>query len=440
MRTSRAPLAAFLALFVAISCTRLLGDEYSIDPSLDAGGSPGGRGGQGGAPPETVEIRAGGRMSCARLRDSSVRCWGSGGPGLGTKRGNNLGDNEPPGSAGPVDLGGKATQLAVAYHVCALLEGGLVRCWGRNDFAELGYGDTTPIGDNEVPGSSGPVDLGGSATQVTAGVSHTCAIIEDGSVRCWGFNGSGELGYGNTDDIGDDESPEAAGAIELDARVTQITAGVSHTCALLEGGRVRCWGGNEFGQLGLGNTDVIGDDELPIAAEPVDIGGDATQIAAGSYHTCALLEGGQVRCWGANAVGQLGLGNTRNIGDNESPSEADPVDIGGNATQIAAGGGSTCARLEDASLRCWGANNAGQLGLGNTNNLGDNERPVDADPIDVDGPVNSFSLGEEHTCALLENGIVRCWGQNQDGQLGLGNTTNVGDDERPAQAPSVQIQ
>ncbi|HEU4406123.1 MAG TPA: hypothetical protein VFS43_12730 [Polyangiaceae bacterium] len=447
MRTPRAPLAALLALLAAAACTRLLGGDYTVDPSLAAGSSTGGRGGQGGgasggaggAPPTVVEIKAGGRMSCARLSDGSVRCWGVGGPALGTRRSNNLGDDEPPGSAGPVDLGGEATQLAVAYHACALLEGGAVRCWGLNDFAELGYGNTNPIGDNEAPASAGPIDLGGKATQIAAGSLHTCALLEDGSARCWGFNGSGELGYGNVDPIGDDETPASAGPIDLDGRATQIAAGVSHTCALLEGGAVRCWGSNQLGQLGLGNADLVGDDELPAAAELVDVGGKATQIAAGNYHTCALLEGGAVRCWGDNTVGQLGQGNTDLVGDDERPSETEPVALGGKATQIAAGGASSCARLEDASLRCWGANDAGQLGYGRTDDVGDDERPVDAGPLDVGGPVSSCSLGEEHACALLESGAVRCWGQNLDGQLGLGAAGNVGDDEPPAQAPPVQL-
>ncbi|HEU4538394.1 MAG TPA: RCC1 domain-containing protein, partial [Polyangiaceae bacterium] len=165
---SRTPLAPLFALFAAAACTRLLGDDYAIDPGLAAGASPGGRGGQGGtggdaggqggAPPSpVVEVKAGGFSTCARLSDGTVRCWGAGGPSLGTERRSSLGDDESPSAAGPVDLGGKATQLAMGYHVCALLEGGAVRCWGANDSGQLGYGHTTAIGDDEAPGSAGPV-------------------------------------------------------------------------------------------------------------------------------------------------------------------------------------------------------------------------------------------------------------------------------------------
>src|SRR5207244_379546 len=128
------------------------------------------------------------------------------------------------------------------------------------------------------------------------GRSHTCALLEGGTVRCWGEGLSGSLGYGNVNNIGDDESPASAGDVDVGGTVVQISVGAAHTCALLEGGTVRCWGANL--QLGYGNMNIVGDDETPASVGDVDVGGPAVQLAAGGFHTCVVLDGGAVRCWG----------------------------------------------------------------------------------------------------------------------------------------------
>ncbi|HWN68387.1 MAG TPA: chromosome condensation regulator, partial [Haliangium sp.] len=158
-----------------------------------------------------------------------------------------------------------------------------------------------------------------------AGEKHTCALREDGRVRCWGTNDSGELGQGHREDIGDNELPSSLPDVELGSRAMQIAAQDDHTCALLEDGAVRCWGQNRSGELGQGHTQSIGDDELPASVDVVDVGGRVVEIAAGRYHTCALLEEGTLRCWGSNWAGQLGYGHTRLIGDNELPVSVSPV-------------------------------------------------------------------------------------------------------------------
>src|SRR5690606_38386502 len=124
----------------------------------------------------------------------------------------------------------------------------------------------------------------------------------------------------------------------------QITAGVYHTCALLSSGAVRCWGSSTFGQLGYGNTNTIGDNELPSSVGPVSVGGTVEKIVAGGFHTCALLTTGDLRCWGANESGQLGYGHTNPIGDNELPSSVGPVHTGAPVGSIAAGESHTCIR------------------------------------------------------------------------------------------------
>ena len=144
--------------------------------------------------------------------------------------------------------------------------------------------------------------------QVAAGVEHTCALLSSGAMKCWGSNNYGQLGLGNTDDV---NIPTDLPVFEGGARATAISAGADHTCALFDNGAVKCWGLNYYGQLGLRNTTNANKPMLlPV---PVD-GARATAISAGARHTCALFENGAVKCWGYNAIGQLGLGDTNNRG------------------------------------------------------------------------------------------------------------------------------
>jgi alpha-tubulin suppressor-like RCC1 family protein len=203
-----------------------------------------------------------------------------------------------------------------------------VRCWGASEFGQLGYGNTDTIGDDETPASAGDVPLGAPALHIGAGIYHTCAVLTTRAVRCWGRNDSGQLGYGNTDTIGDDETPASEGDVDLGGPLASaLSAGFTHTCTLLRDGHVRCWGSGFWGRLGYGNTNSIGDDETPASVGDVFLGGTAIQIAAGDAHNCALLAGGNVRCWGANDAGQLGYGNTDRIGDDETPASAGPVQL-----------------------------------------------------------------------------------------------------------------
>jgi hypothetical protein len=216
-----------------------------------------------------------------------------------------------------VNVGGTVTQIAAGkHHTCALLDTGDVRCWGEGANGRLGYGNAITIGDNESPASAGSVDVGGTVTQIVAGEDHTCALLDTGSVRCWGIGASGRLGYGNTNDIGDNETPADVGDVTVGGTVTQIDAGVFHTCTLLDTGAVRCWGTGGAGRLGYGNSTTIGDDETPADAGNVDIGGAVTQIVTGT-----------VRCWGSSSNGTLGYGNNEIIGDNETPASVGDVDI-----------------------------------------------------------------------------------------------------------------
>ncbi|HEY6560739.1 MAG TPA: hypothetical protein VI072_25855 [Polyangiaceae bacterium] len=154
-----------------------------------------------------------------------------------------------------------------------MLSTGKARCWGQSAYGQLGYGNTHTIGDDELP-SSGDVNVGGTVSQLAAGGYHTCALLSAGAVRCWGYGFYGQLGYGQRNNIGDDELLASAGDVNVGGTVIQIAAGDAHTCALLSTGTVRCSGTGGNGQLGYGNTNTIGDDELPAIAGDVVLGSD----------------------------------------------------------------------------------------------------------------------------------------------------------------------
>ena len=228
------------------------------------------------------------------------------------------------------------------------------------------------------------VDVQAEVTQITAGDDHTCALLNSGAVRCWGWAGVGQLGYGNGDRIGDDETPASVGDVDVGGTVAKVNAGEAHTCAVLDTGAVRCWGSGGFSNLGYGNTDNIGDNETPASAGDVDVGGTVAQIALGTFHTCALLNAGTVRCWGAGGLGRLGSGNNASILD---AALAGDVNVGGTVTQITAGKSHTCALLDTGAVRCWGYGLGGRVGYGNVNDIGDNEAPATAGDVNVGGMV-----------------------------------------------------
>jgi cysteine-rich repeat protein len=381
-----------------------------------------------------------GYHTCAVLSDGAVRCWGNSTYGeLGYGNTNDVGDDEHPWLAGNVNVGGPVVQIDLGgQFTCALLANGSVRCWGSGFGGQLGYGNTNHIGDNEVPANAGNVDVGGVVTQVASGANHNCALLVGGTVRCWGQNGAGQLGYGNAITIGDDEAPSSAGDVDVGGTVVQLACGGSHTCALLDTGAVRCWGSGGSGALGYGNQAAVGDNEVPADVGDVDVGGTVVELAAGYAQTCARLDTGFVHCWGEGIGGALGYGNTNSIGDNEPASAAGVVAIGGLAIDVSTGQ-TTCAVLDDGALRCWGRNNHGQAGYANTVVYGDTETPASVGVVNVGVPIAKISSGTGHTCALTVQGNVRCWGRNSSGQLGYSHTNTIGDTEHPVTAGNVVV-
>lgn len=387
---------------------------------------------------EARGLALGAQHSCALLGGGRVRCWGANDFGqLGTGLPGALGDDEPIADAPVVALGARAVQIAAgAAHSCALLEGGKVRCWGEGASGKLGVGDTANIGDDESPSTWPEVKLGARAVQVAAGGSQSCALLENGTVRCWGDNQFGQLGTGEPSAVGDDEAPLTVPALRFGSRIQELALGFDHSCALAVDGSVRCWGGNLFGQLGRGDWLAGGAFERASDAPAVELGGRARRVFAGPMTTCALREDGAVLCWGQNFFGELGYVDPV-IGDDERPLDVGPAPLGAGVEELTLGQNRTCARYSSGELRCWGVNFSGELGYGNALPV---ESPPSALPaVPLGARAQMVRSGFGHTCALVAGGRVRCWGAADSGQLGYGSTASVGAENTAAEAGDVPM-
>lgn len=338
-------------------------------------------------------------------------------------------------------------------HVCAAASGAGLKCWGKASYGQLGYGDEVQRGDD--PGEMGAqlpaVEFAGALhiVALSAGDDHTCALLASGAVTCWGDNSLGQLGVGDTIDRGDDPGEMAAlPTVDLGgAQVAALASGDDFNCVLIEGGSVRCWGGNPNGQLCLGDTIARGNGTgaLDTAASNAQLGDFVVaSIALGPWHACALSDNGQIKCWGYNAFGQLGYGDDLSRGGtaesvgNLLPAVPLPTETSTAVVQIAAGEDFTCARWADGAVRCWGSGGNGQLGLGNT---ATHASVADLLPIDLSGPAQHIVAGENHVCALLASGSLQCWGYANYGQLGYGDVEDRGNDsgEMGAALPLVDV-
>lgn len=343
--------------------------------------------------------------SCA-LVGTEVRCWGDNRL-LQLNRKHLL---RPlagaPSAAHAVALSLEAPVVALsvgANHSCAVDASGRVFCWGDNRLGQLGQ--SRPRG-----GRVQWMALASPVTQVVAGAGHTCALLDNGAVHCWGSNQFGELGVPGANFTARDATP-----VSLGEKVREIAAGASHTCALLESGAIRCWGLNMFGQLGLGNKFNVGDNEEPSTLPVVSVGGKALGIRAGGSVSCATLEGGSVRCWGSNLFGQLGNAIRGSIGDNELPSDVLPLPFVDVSVDLQLGETHACASFENGRLLCWGSNSAGQLG----SLPSPLPRTIPQSVPLVFNEVTKLRLGSQHTCVIAGSRDLRCWGNNGSGRLGV---------------------
>jgi alpha-tubulin suppressor-like RCC1 family protein len=312
-----------------------------------------------------------------------------------------LGNGSSGSSFVPVDVMGLSSDIvsvaAGDLHTCAVTLSGAVKCWGGDNWGQLGDGAKVP--------SFAPVTVAGlpSSLSVVAGGAHTCAFTSGGEIACWGMNERGALGDGSTV-----ESPVPKGVVGLPSGVLGITSGSLHTCAITASGGAACWGYNEMGQLGNGTTT---DSHVPFEVEGLSAG--VVGVTGGYMHSCAITSSGAVKCWGAftlNGVGTNALQANSLV----------PVTVPGLSSVVALAGGAgyTCALTAAGGVQCWGMNTWGALG---------NDSTVDsAVPVDVVGlssGVIAIAAGGAMACAVLESGGVKCWGYNAFGQLGDGTTT-----------------
>tara|TARA_B100001971_G_C18268046_1_gene596727 strand:+ start:167742 stop:170057 length:2316 start_codon:yes stop_codon:yes gene_type:complete len=392
----------------------------------------------------TTQVIAGGLHTCAIYVDGKVKCWGQNNFGqLGYGHSDILGDDETIDSVPFLNIDEKVIDLSAGlFHNCAVLESGKVLCWGANDKGQLGLGHTDSVGINEDLSAATKLDLGEAAKRIYSGTKYNCALLESGNIKCWGDNTFGQLGYGNTDTIGDDEDLSGLSIVPIGSSIQQMDISTisNHTCAALTNGDLKCWGSNSFGQLGYGHTDNLGDDESVSSLPNVPFASKILQLATGSLHTCALGEGQKVRCWGRNSVGQVGLGYVDVIGDDEAANSIDPIDLSGDGTDnfsiVATGNNHTCVINDAGNVHCWGLGSQGALGLADTQNIGDDEAlDLSNTKVDIsDKQFTQISGGINHTCALEKSkGEIICWGQNSFGQLGLGHTDMIGDNESPSE-------
>jgi len=373
-------------------------------------------------PTNATEVVAGGSHACALLFDTTLRCWGDNSYGqLGSNSTRSSLVAVPVRNAENTENLRGVTAVAVGgSHTCAVKDK-QVLCWGDNSKGQLGNSTNSGLYSSSPVTvfleTNTPLD---GVTAVAVGGSHTCAV-KDKQVLCWGDNSKGQLGDGN---FGSSSSSLVTVKSEVTKdplnNVNKLAAGLNHTCALLTDETVQCWGHNASGQLG---NDSFGDPSTNNSSlGAVTVVSEVTKaslnnveaLAAGGTHTCALGTDRKVRCWGANINYQLGHSSSTN-----SLPYAVPVFLDDSNTLlsgvalVSAGLNHTCALGTDRKVRCWGDNSKGQLGIGQAT-LKKNI-PVESNIADV----MDLSVGSEQTCALKPTGTgtlkpegtVYCWGK-----------------------------
>ena len=355
-----------------------------------------------------TKIAAGNGHTCAVTTAGTVKCWGLNFFGQ-------LGDNSTTYRYTPVDVVAGPSLLALSgvsaittgvNHTCVLIGGG-AKCWGDNTKGQLGDGSTTQ--------RLTPVDVSGltaGVVSITAAATHTCAVTSGGGAKCWGANLPSRLGDNTLNQSSTPVDVIQSPPLAVLSGATAVAAGArsEHTCAIVGSG-VRCWGSDVYGQLGV-DMPLLGVSRTALAV--VGLASGVSALALGGAHSCALTTSGGIQCWGNNDFGGQ-------LGDNTMINRLTPVDVLGltaGVGAITAGSIHTCALTVGGGAKCWGNNNIGQLG--------DNSMTMRLTAVDVSGlasGVIAIAAGDTHTCALISNGGVKCWGFNGYGQLG-DNTNN----------------
>ncbi|MGA2286021.1 MAG: hypothetical protein ABSG55_07125 [Dehalococcoidia bacterium] len=367
------------------------------------------------SPTQGNTIVAGIAATCA-LIDGTVTCWGNNNVGM-------VGDGSLTHRTSPVrvaNLDQNVTALSAGAATACALDGAQLWCWGDNEFGLLGTGQIYFSSPSPVPATA----LAG-LTHIRMGGFHGCGLTAQGGVECWGGDSDGELGDGKHGPTL--VNPLPSPVIGLQRGVVAVTAGGGHSCALTSFGTVRCWGQNFYDQLGAISDDKcqlqLGAKGTPCSANPLEVhklAGKAISVVAGGQFTCAIIADGSVQCWGLNLFGQLGAQAKDFCFD--SPCSRTPLTVTGldePVTQLALGSGHACALTASGGVKCWGENISGELGDGTTAS-----RSNAADVVGLQSGVVAIAVGDFHSCALMSSGGVKCWGANDIGELGDGTTTD----------------
>jgi alpha-tubulin suppressor-like RCC1 family protein len=342
------------------------------------------------AAPEITQLSLSNVSSCALTSTGAMKCWGSNAYGqIGT-----LASNQ---QKTPIDVPGFTNNIsAIAVgdsRMCALTTTGEVKCIGNG------------VADSNNPGISS------GAISISSGYAYSCALMSYGGVKCWGDNWTGQLGSGTWVN-----TAPAVHVKGLTSGVTAITSGIMHSCALLSNGSVKCWGANNYGQLGDGtNSNRNEPAQVIVGGQPIS---GVVSISGGYEHTCAVMANGEAKCWGRNGYGELGDGTTTNrsvptsVIVNSQP-------ISGIAS-ISGGLRHTCAVTTGGAAKCWGYNALASLGNGT---FTDSLTPVNVDGLGS-GVLSIEASKSFATCATVTGSSVKCWGHSWAGNVGDGFTTD----------------
>ncbi len=340
-------------------------------------------------------VSAGSAYVCAIIPGGDVKCFGqndNGNLGDGTKVSSYTGD------AVTALISGKATSVSTGhYHTCVILDSGALECMGYNNYGQLGTGSTTLRYPTPVA-----VDLGGAkAIDVKLSNWHSCVALDNGGVKCMGWNGHGSLGNGSNT-----LSRTPVDVVGLSGKAIGLGGSLSygHTCAVISGGGVDCWGTNNEGQLGDGTKGNTRNSPKPV----VGLSGKAVSVSTGYFFTCVLLDSGDVQCFGDNRLGQLGDGTKV-----RKTTPTTVISLGAKAIALSCGYDHSCVLLQGGDIKCFGHNSQGQIGDGSLT-----QRLTAVSVVGLGGKAVSVSAGARHTCAILADDSMKCWGVNDYGSLG----------------------
>ncbi len=403
-----------------------------------------------------INVAAGAQTCCAMSAQRNVTCWGDGTWGqLGNGNLDSALDGgvvTPNDAKQPVPLppGTAPVQVAVGHgHTCLLHSDTSVRCWGRNHFGQLGIGSRVDSAAGTRPSNLPEVPMlaGRNVTQLAAGPWHTCAVMNGTDVACWGWVSRGYIGYSDNTLLRGSAPANSMIAESLPlpktlGNIVKLAAGYDHMCVVYEVRGVKCWGNGKRGQLGYGEGRSIGFRLDSTGLVKLPLNRKVDDICVGGMHTCVLLDNTDVVCWGGNKYndpGALGNGELRDWGESPDrlPSNAPKVELPGPAKQITCGYRHSCALLHNGLVYCWGSGDNGRLGYGNYRDVLEIEDIHPAGPVQLPGNLTAVEVaaGAKFTCAILESGELSCWGGNEHGQLGYKSRKDMG--QAPDRIPAL---